>query len=611
MVIAQNAVIKLLIYDSKDDQSPAELELTGISHVHDLSIYKEYELVTILGVSEDFKEIWFYRINLQGNPYVRSSILDLSEFPDRMKFAINNIDGSIWVASDRPSGLFKIPWESIYRKTETNKIIPIIDLYVDGLPGRNKLSWSIDPAPYPDAYFSILKKDGDLAAFRPVIPADFPVTATEYIDLDVSPGIPYHYKIVYNELAIKAEDEIGPIFALEGNEKTVSVKPLRVLDRIRAGEKSQISLVLRGILLPNRNVEISLSDAPWLEQNYIQISFEPISPPVPGFVSVNIQTELNTPSGVYSIPIEINIDGEMEILWLFAQVWIPYRDSIIEVPSYPGTSRQIGIHTDSQLQSERSNSLLIFKGELEALGECSGNSSVIVRIDQGDGRIIEKRDIIVSGGYYSAGVFLPELKGDTVLRAQITWLGSSTSPGGTSPIINLPVGGYSSLYNKDLESLNEPEAAAFILGQAPQKLEPRPGYEDIHAIMEDAKTTLLSDFSQKTRVELQTLNDVEGSISMNSDKNILLIYALSDTESVNGSIKLNDGTITPDRMAELISGAKSRQNILIVEGPNSGHFADSSLPYPDGTTVITSSSCDEDKICLSPWTDSFSHRFLV
>jgi hypothetical protein len=368
-----------------------------------------------------------------------------------------------------------------------------------------------------------------------------------------------------------------------------------------------MSVVLEGAFKLLRFAQISLSESLWIQPNGIDVDISSLDVPVPGYLTVEIQTASDSQPGGYAIPIRIETQGHVQIVWLFALVSIPF-DEPVEMPAYPASSRRLGIHTDSQLR-EQTDNILVIKGELGALRGNFGGTGVVVKVEPGNGRILEQRDVVASSGLYSTSIRLSVLSRDTVVRAQVTWLGSSTSPGGTSPILSLPVGGYSMSRSKLLQA-GSPESAVFVLGKTPEGLSPPASNEDLQGIVAEAQRTLLREFSENDREILMSKAAIQSSMTLPETRSTVVFYAVADTSE--GSIQLLGGeSISPSELANLINllpaGASA---LLMIEGPNSGVFYDQLELYAPGTTVITSCESEDRVNRLSPWSKSFSARFF-
>jgi hypothetical protein len=198
---------------------------------------------------------------------------------------------------------------------------------------------------------------------------------------------------------------------------------------------------------------------------------------------------------------------------------------------------------------------------------------------------------------------------ETVVRAQTTWLGSTTSPGGTSPVLHLPVGEYSVGPVKPYQATADPEPAVFVLGETPHGLIPQPSDADLEAIVATAEATLLADFTSAERPVLRAKPDIESALASAYDGATVSIFAVADT--TGGGIRLPDGNLlTPESLSGMVDGFGEDSKVLImVEGPQSGAFAREVL-FRTGTTIITSCAAQEENNRMSPAHGSFSARFL-
>ena len=397
----------------------------------------------------------------------------------------------------------------------------------------------------------------------------------------------------------------GEITSLPSNINTILIKPLIWLADIPRESSRTIDIAIEGRLHFMVPLYANLNNDLWQDPSGINIEVSSDRISIPGIFSILIRADENAQPGIYAIPIEFKARDFIQTVWLFARISVPFGGSTIEPAPYPPTSRIIGIHTDSQLREEEDN-ILVIKGELGSLLGGTAGTSIVVKLDLGNEQIIEQKDTVANSNYYSTSLVLPPLERDTVVKGRVTWLGSSTSPGGISPIIYLPVGGYSISSGTRKQDFG-PEPALFVLGATPAQVTTN---QDLFNILDDATNTLLSEFNSVERNVLTGKSEIETTINGFGDLSTFLLYAVADTSS--GAIKLNDQeTLSPEELSNIFSSINNQSNIiLIIEGPKSGAFASSTISYPSGITIIASCSVNDQNNEMSPWTSSFSAGFF-
>ena len=603
-----NATGRLLIYQSHDDENPFLYSFPPWVLVFDLIYDPVHRLFVVLTQDTASGEITIHWVGLESPRVIGSCTLDLPSVPRRM--ALDTGQSILWLASSLPAGLYRVNWppESVFPKMQKMKGLNASLLAVQALPARNQLEWMLDPQPPQGSEIQILRQDGQLAAFRPLLPAGLPAEATQFTDSDVIPGLLYRYRVECSGPATLATAESDWTAALPRKEETVLVRPLTWLNRIPVGATTSMTIALEGNFKMLRYARVELAPGYGEIPASILHSLSPAMAPIPGFLSLDIEVLPGAVPGIYRFPVRVDFEGQSRMAWLFLEVSVPFGQLVAHPPEYPAMSRSIGIHTDSFLR-EKDEYRLVLKGEIGALLGNVAGTGIVAKVDLGDGRIVEQNSLVASGDYYSTSIDLPLLASDTVIRAQVTWLGSSVSPGGTSPILRLPVGAYSSGLKK-VSQTNAPEKAIFILGKTPTDLEPVPTAEDLQSIVQDAESTLLGDFVEENRSILEDKDAVLEALSGQDPVQTLFLYAVADTSS--GVIELSDGSsLSLNELRDWVNQLpEDTLPILMIEGPRSGASALPSMNFSENATVITSSHIDDENNRLTPWGSSFSSRFF-
>ncbi|HNT34491.1 MAG TPA: hypothetical protein PKH07_05765, partial [bacterium] len=453
----------------------------------------------------------------------------------------------------------------------------------------------------------LYRQDGELAAYRPLLPSGLPSVATEFLDADVVAGIEYRYRVEVREAGEVSTGESEAVVPGARDDSLVLARPMQWLADVPRGTSATLTVTVDGVFNPFQKTRVSIPEE--LMPDLTGLSAEVGQPlvSIPGTFQVTVHAKHQIRPGTYPIPVRVQSGKTVQIVWVFVRVSVPFGSETGFAPPYPATSRKVGIHTDSQLREE-TNNLLVMKGELgDILGNARG-TGVVALVDLGNGQIIEQADRVSNDSYYSLSIPLPSLERDTVVRTRVTWMGSSTSPGGTSPILSLPVGGYSMAAEGGglQQSRDEPEKAFFVMGVPPSG----PSQEDVEQIVEHAKTTVLAEFSREERVTLESKTEIESALSGAQDAQTFLFYAVGDMSQ--GTVQLSGGeTITPQELSSMVNSLPDTVNsVVIVEGPRSGAFAASGAGYRSGTTVLTSCSARESTNKFSPWYRSFSGAFF-
>ena len=380
---------------------------------------------------------------------------------------------------------FGVPWfQSPSVPPET------INLEVFSQSGLIFLQWDLPDGLTEDSQLFVFRKDGELGIPRKLNPSGLPEYLIEYTDWDVLSGVEYEYFIEVWDTTLVAKSPKVKSFSLPPSESTLKVVPLTWIADIPVGGSGEIDIYLEGKFQFSNPVEFSLNDVLWEKPPGISVEIERSLLYPPGVLSVNILADLNSSPGIYPIPIQCKNNLETLDLWLFARNHIPFGTATLNLISIPATSRSLGIHTDSQLREDTEN-ILVIKGELGAIKGNTKGTGIVAQLDIGSGQIIEQTDKVANANKFSTSISLPPLDQDTVVKAKVTWLGSSTSPGGSSPLLYLPVGGYSV---GSLKQSAKPEPAILIMGENPQDIDSPPTDDDLLQIMESAQKTLIDGF---------------------------------------------------------------------------------------------------------------------
>jgi len=257
--------------------------------------------------------------------------------------------------------------------------------------------------------------------------------------------------------------------------------------------------------------------------------------------------------------------------------------------------------TDSGLRREEADNLLVIKGLLGDALDQSGGTGLTVNVQMDDGPVVEHGALVASNGFFSTSIPLPaDLDAETTIRARATWLGSSTSRGATSPILNLPVGGYA--FSQGTE--DDPEVAVFVQGQCSPSIASE---TEILQIVKEGEEAVLRDFTAQARPILQSKNDLTTTLSSLDGPQTTLVYMIGDCSG--GSLLLPSGeSISPEELGS--SMPQSGNSLVIVEGPKSGFFFDNAAQFPEGTTLISSCQSTDSQNTLSPLNKNFSHWFF-
>lgn len=593
----------LALWNSRDDTTPYLLALQGASVLTDILMDTAGRRVLLLGSGGDPVKTLLYAVNLDGDPNVSIIPTDLAGIATAM--ALDESTRILWLASVTPSGLYRVPLPVPEGSGAPRFCEYSVEVNAQGASGRNRIDWRLSQQPDNRATLLLYRQDGELAAYRPLLPAGLPPSATEFLDTDVIPGIEYRYRVEIHQQDGVASGESPPAIPSIRDDATLLARPMQWLADLPRGTTATLTIVVEGVLSLLERATVNVAGTLMPDVSGLSVRTHPNVLPVPGTVQILVTADSQMMPGTYPIPIEVEFQGVTQIVWLFVRVSVPFGTKTGWVPPYPATSRKLGIHTDSVLR-EQSGNLLVIKGEL---GDIQGNArgtGVIARVDTGDANILEQTDKVSNDSYYSLSISLPELRRDTVVRARVTWMGSSTSPGGVSPILSLPVGGYSAVSGSLQDMASGPEKAVFAMGQAPIGS----NQQDLNAMLADAKTTLLAEFTQEDRATLHSKSEIESAALASKEGEMLLLYAVADT--THGTISLENGeSITPQELAAMINRLPvSTNTVLIIEGPKSGSFAAKSIDYRSGTTVLTSCAAGESNNRLSPWNRSFSGAFF-
>ncbi len=584
-VLGYSGAARLLLYDSRDDDDPGVVDLPGLT-VNDLCMDETRRLVVLLGFE-----------TLSGEPFLASASLNgagVPEFlwleevpfpPERM--ALDDAGGFLWLAASRPSGLYRVSWPpggAAGKRAGQNREI---DVSVASLPGRVLLNWSIEPAPDQGTDIDILRQDGALAAFRPLLPASLPHWATEYVDVDVIPGTSYVYRVRVIDASETAQQDTGPFSIPPPDPATVLVYPRSWVASLPTGGSNTISLFIRGAKASNTEARFLPYGTGAEDYRGLTWKAHPATITIPGGAEVIISASDTVSPGRCALPLLLTSKSTREVVWLFVDVFVPFREDNRRPIVYPYGRSAITVSTDSRLREQEGN-ILVVKGEIERDGYDLGGTSVFAAIDAGDGSPpLGRAGVVTSHGLYSVGLPVPVLARTTSLKARVTWMGSSTSPGGISALLYLPIGGYSGAGPSKVSQAGPPERMLLARGKIPDDV---PEAVADALIRQASGTLLLEDFCDETAQVIQEKGALLGACSETAGSNVLLTYLLG--ECSNGYFEFSSGdTLAPSEFAQSLP--EDAVNIVIVEGLHSGCFQ--GRDYPAGTTVLTSSRTDDDR----------------
>lgn len=607
----------LLIYDGPGDADPEVLPLNGVTDVLD-AVVDPVRGSLILLAEDGFaglrRLLW---VDLAKPGTVESVPLA----PAAELLALDTRRGVLWAAVADPPELVAVPRPDVKPGDKADASDLSVALEANPVTGGIRLRWSVDGIDPAAGRTVIVRRDGELTGFRPLLPAPLPAGVTEYVDPDVIPGGDYRYRVtVYAdpplESAMTPPVQAGPL-----TRDAVMGRPLASVVRLPRGGEGDLAVALEGRINPFQRIAPVAGRAHDLAGAGVSVEVFPDAVHPPGVFSVRIRASTSAELGMIAIPIHLNTGAEPRTLWLFADVVAPLVPETGPRLVLPAGSRTVQIHTDATLR-EGPGYRLVLKGVIGRGGESGGEpggvgpeglTSVIVRIRTPEGGEIEQRGIPVSGGLFATSLLLPSgLREGDVLRARVTWPGSRWSAGGVSPILRLPVGGPAREgaaregAGKSAE-LSLPEPAFLIVGATPRHAHFAPGAGDLEAMLAGAESVMVSDYDASLPRVLKTGGEIGGAVLDSPSPSFAFFYLLGDTATVPGALRFPDGSLFRSGDLAHLAGSLPHTTVLaVVEGPESGAFLDA--PYPPGMTVITSTQSADN--IMRPSHRSFSSGFF-
>lgn len=513
--------------------------------------------------------------------------------------ALDESRGVLWVASSLPSGLLRIPLVS---PQQPKGAPPVVTAGGTAESVFNRLHWTMEPAPPPNARITLWRNDGPLGEFYSLLPAPLPPSATEYCDADVLPGTTYTYQV---RLLLPGETVISPDVTLQAvgsPDRGLRVRNLTSLLTLPPDSTGTLTLNLLGPLRPRTPTTVTIGAYPGAAAVRAKITGP--ATVIPGLLPVSVAVDPSASAGVTAIPLRIRRGADHFLAWVFVRVAIPFGTEPLDIPPEP-PARRIQMHTDFS-PGDGNGGSIVFKCAIDWSGLPSDGGKVILNVTDANGRLLARRESIAGIGLGGLPLRLAEASGLDRIRARFTWPGSALRRGNSSPILTLPLTPTGAL-QKDADPGGE--VAFVVVGATPGHTDTPPAAGGIEELTALARATLLADLKEAPAPVIGDASALLDALQESASAPLAALYLVGDTLHADDGILLRDGKVYPyAQLADTVRDAGLTQLVVIVEGPRSARILDAGIP-PE-VTVVTSSNRGDAVNIMEPWDNSFSALFF-